>query len=607
MAAEEQKAEREERLAAIMAAQGFVPLGYSSSAESTTYYVWSKYLSVVKSFTDASLARKTVFYGVFGQEFCDEILGKEIVIQRGDEQRGIPEIRERRFDLDLGQRAVTAQCAQAGRWSPESSVRGAGVWNDDQQGGLIVNCSDGLHLIKNDGGAERIERIRGRFIYESTARGAWSDNIATEADVMALIATVGDSWQWRRESDGALFAGWLLAQAYTGALRHRPGVTISGESGCGKSYLEEWSKKLLGKWGLRIEETRGTSLAGVSQLIKHDSLTLFLDEVEPKSGASAEEAARANKNISDILQMLRSAYSRSDDTGSYSAVKGTAHQEATGREVRVMAMIASIAEHDFEQADQNCNLRLGLRRFEVGADGKTARRPPAMPDAGAGADLFRLMWSRWGAFSAMLESVFAVIKHREKRMRLTLAVPVAALLTGLGIAVEAPAAQKLIAQINDDYSAADEDAPRDQDRALQRLLAAVIDVGGTKRAIADVMGEAIDAGAGRVGRGAGGAAGDALKLNGLTVRLNSDGSIALFVAARHPGVEALGRQVGIAGLTGILSTVEGAEKAGAKRGGADTRVRIFSQNWSGVWVPTGVSVTDAEAGDVIRLVHSRDD
>jgi len=580
--AEEDRAEKAARREKIEAEQGFVPLGYSSSGEGTTYYVWSKHLEVVKHFTSSSLTRKPDFYGSFGIEYCDEILGKAVVIQKEDEKKGIPEIVENRFDLDLGQRVVTSACQRAGRWSPDASVRGAGVWRDTETGGLIINNSDCIKLIKLNGDVEKIDRVRGRHIYESTDRGGWSDEIASIDDVRKIIETVESAWAWRTEAEGVLFAGWLFAQAYTGALKARPGVMLNGESGCGKSYLEEWCKRFIGPWGVRIEETRGTSLAGISQLIKRDSVTLFLDEIEPKSGASIEEASRVNRVIDSIRQMLRAAYSRSDDAGSYGAVKGTAHQEAVAREVRVMALMASIAEHDVEQADRNRNLRLGLNRIaDIG------HPAPALPDSKIGLSIFRLMWGRWAKFNESVEQIEKLIDHREPRMRMTLAVPISALLTALDVDATSQIGSSVINMINAECGGdkAADDAPRDQDRALQRLLAAVIDVNGIKKSIADAVSAALAAGLGRAGRGAGGPDGDALRLTGLTARRNGDGTISLFVAAGHQGVEALGRQIGVPALAGLLRAVEGAEVAGNGRG-ADERVKLSEQKWRGVWVPT---------------------
>ena len=597
--AEIERIEQERRREEIRRTKGFVPLGYSSSADSTIYHVWSRHLEVVKSFTDTSLTRKTAFYGAFGAEYCDEILGKPIVIQKADEKKGIPEVVKSVFDLDIGQRAVTQSCQAAGRWSPGASVRGAGVWSDEQTGGLIVNCADGLILVRSDGGTESIDRVRGRWIYESTDRGGWADDAATPDEIRSIIGVVEDGWHWSRESDGLLLAGWILAQAYVGALKARPGGMLNGESGCGKSYLEEYLKKLIGPWAIRIEETRGTSLAGISQLIKRDALTVFFDEIEPKTGSSPDEAARVNRTIDAIRQMLRAAYSRSDDEGSYGSVKGTAHQEAVAREVRVCGLMASIAEHELEQADRNRNLRLRLRRIEVGADGKPIRRPPAMPEPGVGLRAFRLMWSRWAAFQATLDRVEQLIDHREPRMRLTLATPLAAIAVALGRHEDAGWVETLVAQINAEHggAAAIDEAPRDQDRALQRLLAAMIDVGGARKSVGDAVSTALAAGLGQRGRGAGGLDGDALRLHGLTARRSRDGVVSLFVAAGHHGVEALGRQIGVASLAALLGAVEGAEMA--KR---EERVRLGpGGKWSGVWVPTEIAtiaaVDDADEPD----------
>ncbi len=148
-------------------------------------------------------------------------------------------------------------------------------------------------------------------------------------------------------------------------------------------------------------------------------------------------------------------------------------------------------------------IHLGLAAFDV------AFLANAIEDVRAGVNV--------GGAVSELDAVIR-IPHPEERMRLTLASPLAAIVVAIGVPIEN--ADKVIAQIAIDYCGvgAVDDARTDQDVALDKLLAVVIEVGMERRSVAEAISLGLETGLGERGRGAGGPSGEELRLAGMTAK-----------------------------------------------------------------------------------------
>lgn len=576
--------------------EGYIPLGISINS-GTTYHVWSRASNSVQDLSEASLLRSTTILSACGANYAmtrwpNAIFHKDS--QTGEVTKEVVGIKAFPAQVE-----IINSCTAAGVWSPEGHTRGSGVWYSSD-GELIINSKDGVYKV-SENGTEIVERciVGQKFIYPAAKRGVFSDKIAAVDDVRRMINTLESGWQWRRDSDGFLAAGWVLMQAYVAALDARPHLYLTGESGSGKSFFQEWINSFLGTWAIRVENGKESSLAGLRQAVKNDAVTLLVDELEPKAGATPEDTYRLNALIRGVLQMLRSAYSQSR-TDSYSVVKGTAHGEVARHDVRVSAMINGIAESELEQADRNRMIRVEMRKLPRDPEtGDLIDKKPDMPEAGAGAAIYRRMWARWANFTPMRNAIAARIPHSEERMRLTLASSIAAYLVALGEVADGTLAVEMVAEVTRDYCGpgAADSAPPDQESALTSLLSLQIDVNGSKRVLSNVIAMALRSGLGQRGRN-GGPEGEAIKANGITARLAQDGVVWLFAAEKHPVFEELSRRTGQAGVTALLSRLEGAQSA-RQINGLDGRVRLSAgAPWRGVWVPTGIQLNEDGEDDV---------
>ncbi|MEE3501115.1 DUF3854 domain-containing protein [Acidiphilium acidophilum] len=570
--------------------EGYIPLGISINNE-TIYHVWSNGSRSVKDLSEASLLRSTTILSACGANFA--MTKWPNVVFHKNEQTGEVSTEVVGMKSFPAQVEIISSCTAAGVWSPEGHTRGTGVWfSSDRE--LIINSRDGVHKV-SENGTETVERCTAgqKFIYPAAKRGAFADKIASVDDVRRMINIVESGWQWRRDSDGFLAAGWVLMQAYVAALDARPHLYLTGESGSGKSFFQEWLNAFLGTWAIRVENGKESSIAGIRQAVKNDAITLLVDEMEPKAGATPEDTYRLNALIRGVLQMLRSAYSQSR-TDSYSVVKGTAHGEVARQDVRVSAMINGIAESELEQADRNRMIRVEMRKLPRDPEtGDLTHKKPDMSEADAGAAIYRRMWSRWAAFTPMRDAIAARIPHNEERMRLTLASSIAAYLVALGEEVTGTLAGEMIDEVVRDYCGpgAADSAPPDQETALKRLLALQIDANGGKRVLADAIAIALRSGLGQRGRN-GGPEGDAIRAAGISARSAQDGVVWIFVAEKHPVFEAFSRGTGQAGVAALLSRLDGAQPA-RQGNGQDNRVKLGAGSpWRGVWVPTGIQLNE---------------
>ena len=221
----------------------------------------------------------------------------------------------------------------------ENRMRGRGAWRD--HGRSVFHHGDHLTV---DGVQMDLTAIqKSKFIYENKAPLPAVGESATSLDGGKLLATA-QMMRWVNPASAMFLCGWVFLAPIGGALRWRPHIWITGESGSGKSHiLRDFAGRLLGATKLSLD-AGDSSAAGVRQKLKRDALPVVLDEAEAKDD-------RGRERIRGILTLARGASTDGDTM----IAKGTVSGRALEFSVRSMFCLGAIGA--LAQAQESDNSR----------------------------------------------------------------------------------------------------------------------------------------------------------------------------------------------------------------------------------------------------------
>jgi hypothetical protein len=254
------------------------------------------------------------------------------------------------WDGTQAQESLLAACARRGVWRPQDHVRGRGAWIA-ANGLLVIHAGDRLYF--SDRKSVKPGLI-GADVYPAAIKSLSPtpqeglDAATAAAELLDLI----NSWRWKRDFDGRLLMGWMIAAMIAGALKIRPLCWVSGEKGTGKSSLVGQDGVIHLVFGDGILMTANTTAAGLYQKIGYDSLPVSIDEIEAKRGNQKTEA---------VIELARQAYSGG------MVLRGGADHE--GKEFRAMCpvLFGSILIPPLMPQDLSRLALLSLDKFEPGS------------------------------------------------------------------------------------------------------------------------------------------------------------------------------------------------------------------------------------------------
>lgn len=196
------------------------------------------------------------------------------------------------FKAEEVRRDIYAAADTRGPWSPTELVRGRGAWISSE-GRLVLHCGEYLWM---DGKLEDTGEVGTHFYVRRPAGMVpWSQPVPHEDNPAAELCRMFRTWTMDRgEVDAMLLMGWLGVAMLGGALDWRPSAFIVGEAGTGKSELIKLLKTVLGR-GM-ISTTNATE-AGLYQHVGHDSLPIWIDELE--SDDNPDQAKKVLKMARD--------------------------------------------------------------------------------------------------------------------------------------------------------------------------------------------------------------------------------------------------------------------------------------------------------------------
>jgi len=234
----------------------------------------------------------------------------------------------------------------------KARIRGRGAWHDE--GRIVLHRGESLLV---DGIETKLSGIKSRNVYQhDKAIAIPYQNPLTTEEAQDGILALCNALCWEKPIFGNLLAGWLALAPICGVLDWRPHIWITGQSGTGKSYIQDEIIPILGSMVIFVQGC--STEAGVRQTLGADALAVSFDESEP-------DGFKASARIGHILELARQA---SSSKGGMIA-KGTASGEAQLFNIRSMFCMSSVAVGLARRSDMSRFTVLSMAQPPHGAEG----------------------------------------------------------------------------------------------------------------------------------------------------------------------------------------------------------------------------------------------
>jgi putative DNA primase/helicase len=246
-------------------------------------------------------------------------------------------------DWDAAADHFVALSYSSGLFNPDT-IRGRGAWMDGSR--LVVHA--GKHLFV-DGAKCEPDGIDSTYIYKYDLSYTIADKAADKRDTVRLLDAL-KLLRWERDVNSHLLAGWLMIAPFSGALRWRPHIWVSGPAGTGKSTLaREVILKILK--GVCVNAQGETSAAGIRQKLGSDAIPVVFDEADVDTKNDA-------MRMDQVLALARGSSSETDAD----VLKGTASHSGLAFKIRSSFCFLSVVFQASRQADLGRISLLTLRQ-----------------------------------------------------------------------------------------------------------------------------------------------------------------------------------------------------------------------------------------------------
>lgn len=240
---------------------------------------------------------------------------------RHDKDTGATERVHNRFDQQTASMVMFEAVSECGVFNPDNSVRGVGAWVDDE-GHLVYHLGD---AVLTKGKKHKPGKIDKR-IYPAAPPIPHPDDNARAPDPVPEIMKTLQTWNWANPDMPFIALGMIGTQILCGALDWRPVFWLLAPAASGKSEFQRLLKLLHGDDGL-IQSNDATE-RGITSKLKHSSLPVAIDELEPGDERSTKER--------DIIKLARVAASGGE------WFRGSADQSSVGGKVYSAFLFSSI-------------------------------------------------------------------------------------------------------------------------------------------------------------------------------------------------------------------------------------------------------------------------
>jgi hypothetical protein len=214
----------------------------------------------------------------------------------------------------------------------DSKIRGRGAWREEN------------NFIYHDG-KNTTGKTSGEYMYlRKNKRDIGINDTPINVDILLKLRELSNEISFQNASDLIKLLGWSLISPFCGALRFRPGLLLTGESGSGKTTVLEKIVKPLSAG--KHYNTHHSSPAGVRADVLNDSCAILLEEAEANQNTDEKDK---NTTRNNFFSMMRA--SSSDD--SPEGVKSNAEQQVVKYSMKNMFLFVSITPTIAEIADDN--------------------------------------------------------------------------------------------------------------------------------------------------------------------------------------------------------------------------------------------------------------
>jgi hypothetical protein len=217
----------------------------------------------------------------------------------------------------------------------EADIRGRGAWRDGDK----FSYHDG---IKTFG-----EWVPEKIYLRLPRIDIGINDAPASLEVTKKIKEIVFKLSFETPADAVRCLSWSVLAPFSGALKYRPAMLLTGDSGTGKSVVQSLILKKLSNF-IWIDATEST-VAAVRGRVQKDSCCIFFEEAE-------KDTEKKKINVNNIYSLMRSNYT--DDAPD--TIKGTADGKYVSYKMQNMFGFASIDPSVDSIADENRIFRINM-------------------------------------------------------------------------------------------------------------------------------------------------------------------------------------------------------------------------------------------------------
>lgn len=181
-----------------------------------------------------------------------------------------------------------------------TNIRGRGCWFD--KGHIVLHLGKSLVV---DGKPTMLRSFHTQNIYEQREPISVNVDHPMPAQFSKKLIDICKMARWEDDMYGEILAGWIFSAMVCGAMKFRSHLYLIGQSGSGKSWLQDnLIKPLMGKMCVHVSSK--TTEAGIRAMLNNDILPVICDENEKEDSKKDGETLQA---IFDLARNASSEYS----------------------------------------------------------------------------------------------------------------------------------------------------------------------------------------------------------------------------------------------------------------------------------------------------------